>query len=158
MMTGRQPIKACELCGVYHFTTCDTPNCAAKQAEIAGCLCILGGCEHIGDRKCSHQRIPQGTGTIRQCTEPNVDINQYLAKARYSWILRDEVKTLLSYFITNPRVTTPREAGTDAQLIEMSFRKWRRLTDEGRAYRDVEDWMGDDWAFDVDEEGEPLEE
>ncbi|KAF4334178.1 hypothetical protein FBEOM_12002 [Fusarium beomiforme] len=139
MMTGQAPTYCCEECGCSHVVFCKKEGCLEKEAAEKGCHCGLGGCEHVSDRKCEEEFSPlQECPAEHNCSEPNINIHSYLARARYTKSLRTIIKDLLDY---NPAMKGKRwiRMVEFAQRVELAYGVWKNETEDGRLYVDVED-------------------
>lgn len=141
-MTGHQLITDCINCGESHFVVCGFVSCLKLQAERAGCSCLLGGCQHVNSLHCEHTRAMAPRSD--QCKEVTINIDEFLARSKYSSILREVARRLLGY-VADREVMAPLRAVPVARRVEREYRKWREETKEGGQHKDAEDWTGDNW-------------
>ncbi|KAF4447377.1 hypothetical protein F53441_9097 [Fusarium austroafricanum] len=141
MMTGQAPTYCCEECGCSHVVFCKEDGCLEKEAVVKGCDCALGGCEHVSENSCAEESSWwKDCPAEHHCSESIINIHSYLARARYTKTLRTIVKDLLKY---DPAMKqTPWTQMVEfAQIVELAYQEWKRETEEGRLYVDIEDDM-----------------
>ncbi|KAL3962506.1 hypothetical protein ACCO45_004029 [Purpureocillium lilacinum] len=98
LMSGQRLTLTCQSQGCVHVAKCSEGGCLRAAAESKGCRCMLGGCEHVPkSQACTHGVSDWQRGKQRRCKEAVVNIDSWLALARYSCWLRDAVKALLEF-------------------------------------------------------------
>jgi hypothetical protein len=141
MMTGQAPTYCCEECGCSHVVFCEDDGCLEKEAIAKGCDCVLGGCEHVSERKCREEFSGwPDCPTEHNCSEPIINIHSYLARARYTKALRTIIMTMLDYNPAQEEDPWVRMVEF-AQMVELAYGQWKHETEEGILYVDVEDDM-----------------
>ncbi|UNI18292.1 hypothetical protein JDV02_004568 [Purpureocillium takamizusanense] len=125
MMSGRRLALTCQSRGCVHVAKCSEGGCLRAAAELRGCRCVLGGCEHVPEsRACTHDVSDwhQPEKRKQRCNEAVVNIDSWLALARYSCWLRDAVKALLDFDPHSKLLTA--EAVPFAEQVEEGYRAW----------------------------------
>lgn len=139
MMTGLEVNYYCDTCGCSHVFFCQRDGCLEHDAADNGCECIYGGCKHLSKDGC-REEITRWTRCGHNCQKPKINVHTYMARAWYTKTLRSLVKDLLLY---DPQLATNPWARADefAQEVEVAYQVWKRGTDEGRDYVDIDDDM-----------------
>ncbi|KAF5024293.1 hypothetical protein F66182_3623 [Fusarium sp. NRRL 66182] len=141
MMTGQAPSYCCDECGCSHVVFCGVKGCLENAAAANGCNCLLGGCSHLTENPCDEEfsRWPKCPAE-HDCSEPNINIHSYLARARYTKMLRTIVKDLLLQDPQEKRNPWGRMVDF-AKVVEDAYLEWKKKTEEGKEYVDIEDDM-----------------
>ncbi|KAF7543801.1 hypothetical protein G7046_g9927 [Stylonectria norvegica] len=153
MMTGRALTYNCANCGCAHVVRCARGGCLKDEYESSGriCDCTVGGCEHLSSEACDHITTQWPACPHHgQCSHPVINVDSYLERARYTSYLRDAVKGLLEYSVDNRKIV--KKAMPHAALVARAYALWRETTEEGKAYRDIEDDMTERWKVARDKE------
>ncbi|KND88197.1 hypothetical protein TOPH_07209 [Tolypocladium ophioglossoides CBS 100239] len=137
MMTGRRLTFVCRPYGCAHVTKCSEGGCLGKAAAENMCDCLLGGCRHVPETACTHEVSDWDRSRDPRCEQPVINIDSYMAKARYSHWLRGTVKSLLEFDPKSKLLTT--KALPFAKTVEEQIQLWREDTDEGQDYVDIDD-------------------
>ncbi|PNY29831.1 Uncharacterized protein TCAP_00259 [Tolypocladium capitatum] len=137
MMTGRKLTYVCRPYGCAHVTKCREGGCLEKAAAADACDCLLGGCHHVPEAACTHDVSDWDRSRDPRCEQPVINIDSYLAKARYSHWLRGVVKGMLEFDPKSKLLTT--KALPVAKTVEEQFQLWREDTKEGQDYVDLDD-------------------
>lgn len=145
MMTGRAPTFCCKKCGCSHIQACAVRGCLENVARGNGCKCKIGGCKHISGEECTHTESKwRPCPADHRCREPIINLHTYLARAKYTYFLRDAVKELI--------ISDPKQEGGNATVavhhvnyVESMFQSWKDTTEEGKQYRSLDDDMTERW-------------
>ncbi|RSL69169.1 hypothetical protein CEP54_002418 [Fusarium duplospermum] len=139
MMTGLEVNYYCDICGCSHVFFCQRDGCLEHDAADNGCECLYGGCKHLSKDGC-REEITRWTRCGHNCQKPKINVHTYMARAWYTKTLRSLVKDLLLY---DPQLAKNPWARADefAQIVEVAYQEWKRGTEEGRYYVDIDDDM-----------------
>ncbi|KAJ6437747.1 protein kinase domain-containing protein [Purpureocillium lavendulum] len=126
MMSGQRLAEA---------TKCFEGGCLRAAADAQGCRCVLGGCQHIPSvqqHTCTHEvsdwlEHGKDSGWRRSRSSVHVvNLDTWLARARYSCWLRDAVKGLLDFDPKSKQLTA--EAISYAEDVEGGYQAWLDVT------------------------------
>lgn len=156
MMTGLEVSYYCDKCGCSHVFFCRRDGCLEDDAAASGCKCLFGGCEHLSSDGC-REEITRWTRCGHNCQKPKINVHTHMARARYTKMLRTLVKDLLLYdpqLARNPWV----RAVEFAQVVEEAYQEWKRDTEEGRDFVDIDDDMAARFRHARDQDGSSMED
>ncbi|KAF5013821.1 hypothetical protein FDECE_178 [Fusarium decemcellulare] len=146
MMTGYAPTYCCDECGCSHVYFCKSGGCLEDDATCyKACQCVLGGCKHLSKDACEHETTRwTPCPPEHHCSEPNINIHSYMARARYTKILRSIIQDLLLHDPQRRQKPIPR-AVEFAKVVEDAYKEWKYDTEEGAEYTDIGDDMTKRW-------------